>query len=139
MMEGPGNDHGALRGDFPGGWKGDAINVFTRQGLSAAQTDVLEHLKKLQLWRKNKRVIHTGKLKHFVPENGIYVYFRYHESESVMVVFNNNEETKTVETKRFAEGLKGFRSAYEVVSGQNIANLNTLQIPAKTAWVLELK
>ena len=83
---------GYLREDFPGGWPGDTKNVFTGQQLSETETENLAFTKKLLNWRKGKEVIHTGKLKHFVPENGLYVYFRYNDTESVMVVLNNSEE-----------------------------------------------
>ena len=53
--------------------------------------------KKLLNWRKEKDVIHTGKLKQFIPENNLYVYFRYNDKESVMVVLNNSDkETRTI-------------------------------------------
>jgi hypothetical protein len=31
---------------------------------------------------------------HFVPEDGIYSFFRYNENEAVMVVLNKNSEEK---------------------------------------------
>ena len=33
-------DHGLIRTDFPGGWEGDAVNVFTKDGLSKDQKDM---------------------------------------------------------------------------------------------------
>ena len=86
---------GYLREDFPGGWPGDTKNVFTGQQLSETETENLTFTKKLLNWRKGKEVIHTGRLKHFIPENGLYVYFRYNDTESVMVILNNSDkETK---------------------------------------------
>jgi hypothetical protein len=84
-------------------------------------------------------VIHTGKLMHFIPENGIYVYFRYTDSESVMVILNNNNEEKTLATQRFNERLQGFNGAENIVTKQSVSNLQAIVLPAKSATILELK
>jgi glycosidase len=124
---------------MPGGWKGDAKNVFTAAGRTAEQNELFNYLKTLLNWRKNKSVIHTGKFMHFIPENGIYVYFRYTDSESVMVILNNNEEPKTLETKRFNERLNGFSSGKNVVTSETLSNLQNISLPAKSATIVELK
>lgn len=130
---------GALRKDFPGGWQGDQINGFKGVGLTAAQLDVQQFMKKLVNWRKGKDVIHNGLLKHYYPTNNFYVYFRYSEKETVMVILNLNSEEKTLNTSRFAESLKGFTSAKEVMSGNAVNDLNNIVLPAKTSMILELK
>jgi uncharacterized protein YgiM (DUF1202 family) len=90
-------------------------------------------------WRKTKTVIHTGKLMHFIPENNMYVYFRYNETESVMVILNNSSEEKTLNTKRFAERLAEFNSGKNAITNESITNLQQLTIPAKAATIIELK
>lgn len=61
-------------------------------------------------WRKNKEVIHEGKLVQYVPENNVYVYFRIHESEvglqsskRLMVVLNNSSDEQKINLDRFEE------------------------------------
>ncbi|UOQ74945.1 cyclomaltodextrinase C-terminal domain-containing protein [Hymenobacter cellulosilyticus] len=56
-----------------------------------------------------------------------------------MVMMNSNKDSKTVDMVRFAERLNGFSSATEVTTGATVADLKSVQIPARTAWVLELK
>lgn len=139
LFEGDAANHGFLRADFPGGWAGDEVDAFKGVNLTPEQKEAQDFFRKLLNWRKTKTCIHSGKLTHFVPIDGIYVYFRHNDKESVMVVMNNTGEEKKVETKRFAERLKGFRSAKEVLTGQEINDLSTLSIPAKTALVFDLK
>jgi glycosidase len=138
-MLGDGGNHGTLRADMPGGWKGDKINVFTKEGRTQEQNELFSYLQALLNWRKTKTVIHTGKLMHFIPENGIYVYFRYNDSESVMVILNNNNEQKTLETKRFNERLIGFTRGKNVVTQEPIQDLKLLTLPAKSATIVELE
>jgi len=130
---------GLLRKDFPGGWQGDAIDGFKGVGLTAVQSDAQQFMKKLVNWRKGKEVIHYGLLKHYYPKDNFYVYFRYNEKESVMVILNMNSEEKKLNTGRFAESLKGFSTAKDVMSDKTISDLNNIVIPAKTSMILELK
>ena len=140
LMQGLKRDgDGQLRKDFPGGWEGDQINGFKGTGLTPEQADYQQFLKKLMNWRKGKSVIHTGLLKHYYPMDNLYVYFRYNESETVMVILNKNTENKTLNTARFTESLHGFSSAREVISGNTLNDLNNIVVPAKTSMILELK
>lgn len=134
-----GNSHGEVRPEYPGGWTDHKKNVFMGKNLSETEKDILSFSKKILNWRKNKTVIHTGKLTHFVPQEGVYVYFRHNSKESVMVILNNNEETKTLNTKRFTKLLEGYTSAKDVVSGKIISDLKSIQLPAKNPMILELK
>jgi glycosidase len=131
---------GSKRKDFPGGWAGDPINGFTGEGLSPDQNEMQAYLKNLLNWRKSKKVIHTGKLTHFIPRDGIYIYFRYNAKETVMVAFNSNEkESKTIDGSRYSEFLDKFKSGKEIISGQLMADLNAITIPPKAAIIVELK
>jgi neopullulanase len=138
-MFGDGGNHGTLRADMPGGWKGDARNVFTESGRTKDENELFNYARTLLSWRKDKTVIHAGQLMHFLPEDGLYVYFRYTDTESVMVILNNNATEKTLTTKRFAERLTGFTSAQNIVTQQSVTNLQQLVLPAKSATILELK
>jgi glycosidase len=140
LMSNPGtDDHGIIRSDFPGGWAGDTVNAFTGKGLSVQQKDMQNYLRTIQNWRKNKEVIHTGKLKHFVPQDGLYVYFRYNEKETVMVVLNKNSEEMTLSTERFKEAMGGFKSGKDIVHSKEIIDLSSLAVPARSAMIIELK
>jgi len=139
LMTHPGDHHGDIRAEFPGGWADHKVNAITGEGLTAAQKDMLQYLSTIQNWRKNKEVIHHGKLMHFVPEDGIYTYFRYNENETVMVVLNKNNAEKTLATERFGEILKGYSSGREVISGTTISNLSELKISKKAAMIIELR
>lgn len=130
---------GDIRHDFPGGWDGDTQNAFTPAGRTEMQKQYFDFSAKLFNWRKNKKVIHTGKTTQYIPENNVYVYFRYNETETVMVVINDSNETRTFKTDRFAENIKSFTTGTDVVSGKNVDLKADVSIEAKSAWILELK
>ena len=128
-----------IRRDFPGGWNGDANNAFTKEGRTAEQQKFFEFSSKLFTWRKSKEVIHNGKITHYVPDNNVYVYFRYNEKETVMVIINNNSEKQTLKTSRFKESIQNLKSGKEVLSGKIIDLNNYIEIEGKSALILELK
>ena len=138
------SDRGKLEGDpgkrkdFPGGWAGDTTNLFTGQNLSDDQKDVLEYLSRLLNWRKVNKVVQEGKLTHYIPEDGIYVYFRTLGKESVMVLINKSKVIKQVETKRFEENLAGFEKGKDVIDGSVVNDLGNIAVPAKTVMIIEL-
>ena len=76
---------------------------------------------------------------HYVPDNNVYVYFRYNEKESVMVIINNNSDKQTIKTNRFKESIQNLKSGKEVLSGKTFDLNNDIEIEGKSALILELK
>jgi glycosidase len=131
-------DHGVIRSDFPGGWPGDRVNAFTGQGLDPAQRDMQEYMRKLLLWRRGAPALRDGKLTQFVPFDGVYVYFRHTDAQKVMVILNNADEAKTVDTKRFHEVIGGATTGTDVITKQPIRLDQGIAAPAHSATILEL-
>ena len=131
-------DHGQIRSDFPGGWPGDAINAFTGVGLSSQQSENQKFLKRLLNWRKTATVVHNGKLMHYSPANGLYVYFRYDDTRRVMVLLNKGENAIRIEASRYPEMLQGIASGTDIMTG--IAKpLGEWLVPGKSPLILDLK
>jgi glycosidase len=133
------NDHGVIRSDFPGGWKGDDKNGFNGKGLTNKEKEAQNFFRKLLNWRKNEEVIHTGNLKHYLPEEGLYVYFRYNEDKTIMVILNKNDKkTQKLDTEKYRECLKGRDKGINVLSGEKINNLEQVKIEPKEALIIEI-
>jgi glycosidase len=133
------NEHGDIRKDFPGGWENDTVNAFTGKGLLNSQIRMQEFFRNLLNWRKENTVIHSGKLMHFAPENGCYVYFRYNDSKKVMVILNKNDSTVKLQLERYSEMIKGFTGGKDVISGKDFSFSGDLRVPAKSPLILELR
>jgi len=118
-FEKPG-DHGLIRTDFPGGWKGDAVNAFTGKGIKADQKNMQMFLKKVLNFRKNTKAIHEGKTIHFAPYMGTYLLFRIIDKEIVVLILNKNDKPIHLDLKRYSEiGLEG-KILKNVISGEKI-------------------
>ena len=130
---------GAIRLDFPGGWNGDSNNAFTKKGRTAEQQQFFNFTSKLFQWRKTNEAVHLGKMTHYIPENNVYVYFRYTDKKTVMVVVNNNLTSKNIETKRFQESIKDFKVGKDVLSGKTVDLKAEFTLEAQSVLVLELE
>ena len=128
-----------IRKDFPGGWNGDINNAFTKSGRTIEQQKYFDFTSKLFNWRKSATVIHSGKMTHYIPENNVYVYFRYTEAESVMVVINNSNNNQTFKMKRFNESIQNYQTGKDILSGKTVDLKNDITIEEKSVLVLELK
>lgn len=130
--------HGDVRKPFPGGWPDDNRDAFTRDGRTEQENEIFDHIHTLLKWRKSKSVIHYGRLTHFIPHNNTYIYFRYNETEKVMVILNNSDEEQKIDIRQFAE-LAGGNSVGVNILDNTTYQLNNLKVPAKTGFILELK
>jgi neopullulanase len=131
-------DDGRTREDFPGGWVSDKVNAFTGDGLSVQQKEAQAYVKKLIHWRRAHRVVADGKLVHFFPDHGTYVYFRYNDASKVMVVFNKNAAEQALAMPRFREILPANASGTDAITGQQFDLSRTLVVPPRSVLVLEI-
>jgi glycosidase len=139
LMTGTTTPDGKVRLDFKGGWPEDKVNKFTAAGRTEKENEAFNYVRKLATYRKNNEVLQTGKMMQFVPQDGVYVYFRYNADKTVMMVMNGEEKEVALSTARFAERTSGFTQALNVATDEVLADISQLKIPAKTTLVLELK
>jgi glycosidase len=136
--EKPGSD-GQRRGDFYGGWKNDLKDATRGSGLSKEEKEAQTYFSKLLNWRKTNTATHNGELKHYAPEkNDVYVYFRYNEKQKVMILLNKNKENVNLDMKRYYEMIPAKFKAKDIITNKEFEVVNTLEIPAKTAIILEI-
>lgn len=106
--------------------------------MTARQLEAQAFIKKLLNWRKTQSAIHGGKLMHFAPQNGIYVYFRYNQKRKIMVVMNKNMTETELTTVRFAEILPANAKAKDVLSGQDFELAQKIKVAARGVMLLEI-
>jgi glycosidase len=139
MLDGIPGDYQGHRFDFPGGWAADKRNAFTAEGRTTAENEVFNYLKALLNYRKNNPVLQRGLMKQFIPENGLYVYFRYKEEKMVMVIANNNTEVNELNLSRFGEMLSGKSNGTEITTGKTYDLQTLIQVSGKTVLVLDVQ
>ncbi len=127
-----------VRRDFPGGFPGDRENKFTAAGRNREENEAFNFVKSLANYRKATPALQTGQLTQYLPQNGIYVYFRYDQAKTVMVATNSTDAEIDLDMSRFTERTAGFSRATDVLTGEMLIELKLVKLPARTARVLEL-
>lgn len=96
---------GYVRLDMPGGFPGDKVNAFTREGRTDIQNEAWDYLSQVLNWRRGdaNEVIAKGSLKHFMPQTGLYVYQRKLGDKEVTVMMNGRDMEITVPMDRTLE------------------------------------
>jgi len=139
LMTGFTNPDGNVRRDFMGGWPNDAVNKFTKEGRTEKEENIFEYVQRFANFRKTSSAITTGKMMQYVPVDGVYVYFRYDEKQTVMCVMNTNANASTFDLSRFKERIKDCTKAYDVATGVTFDLQPTLTVGGKYLLVMELK
>ena len=96
-------------------------------------------MRKLFNWRKRTPVLHTGKLQHFAPVDGVYVYFRYDGKDTMMVALNRNPATSSLALDRFAGFIQPGSRGRDALSGAEVTLGTSLSLPAKSATILRIE
>ncbi len=128
-----------IRQDFPGGWLGDKNNAFIKEGRTPGQNEYFDFTSKLFNWRKTNEAVHFGKMTHYIPENNVYVYFRYTDNKTVMVVINNSATTQSIKTDRFQQNIKTAKIAKDVLTDKSFDLTNEISLEGKSVLLLELE
>lgn len=75
----------------------------------------------------------------FAPENGIYTYFRYNDKETIMVVFNKNEEAIEHDISKYKEIIGNFTHATNVLEEKTLELKGKLTISGKKSIIFSFK
>jgi neopullulanase len=139
LMKNFSNPDGLVRLDFPGGWSGDKSNKFSKEGRTENEQEVFEWTRKLGIFRKSSSALKTGQFIQYVPEDGIYVYFRKDNSQTVMCIMNSNDKEMTLNPNRFVETTAGRSKGREITTDKTVELGKDIVLPAKYVMVLELQ
>ncbi len=133
-------DHGTLRAKFPGGFSGDERNAFIEEGRTDYENDIFDYMKTMLHIRLDHRAISQGKLKHFPPENDIYVYFKYDKQNAYLLAVNGNESEERVDIS-FVKEIFPKHSTLEIIfgsdGGDNFEN-GYIHLPGMSAKIYKL-
>jgi neopullulanase len=127
-----------VRRDFPGGFKGDSLNKFLAANRTTLENQAFDFVKKLANYRKKSAPLQVGKLTHYLPQNGTYVYFRHTDDANIMIVMSQNEKDITLDINRFQESLRGYSKGKNVMTDAVLKDLKQLSVPAMSIQIIEL-
>lgn len=129
---------GMVRLDFPGGFPNDEKDKRMASGRDQTENTAFNYVKTLANFRKTNTALQTGKMMQWLPNDGLYVYFRYDQGSTVMVLMNTSNKTKSVSLANYGERTNGFNGFKDVVTGVIGANQIDL-VPMESRVVLLTK
>lgn len=135
MSGNKGNGDGALRRDFPGGWKGDEVNAFSEKGRTALQNEAFNYTRKLLQWRKGNLAVTKGNMKHFSIRQGVYVYQREYNGQSVVVFMNGTHSSQELDLTPYREVLPSDIST-DILSERTIKLTDKLSLSPRETLIL---
>lgn len=122
---------GNVRRDVPGGFPGDTVNAFVREGRTELQNEAVDFMSKLLKWRKGSRAIANGSMKHFMPTNGIYLYQRKYGDEEVIVVLNGVSKENVVDMSRYTEIVPVGARYVDILTGEELELISSADMNRK--------
>jgi len=126
-----------VRQDFPGGFPGDAVNKFTAVGRTAAENEAHNYIRDLANYRKKSLPLQIGKTKQFLPVNGVYVFTRTHQKQTVVCVLNRSGESREIPFRDYEESFTGFSKAMDALTGEMF--MQALRIAPGQFRIFELR
>jgi glycosidase len=131
-----GGDEPTTRGDFPGGFGGDARNAFSAGGRTKDQQELFEYIKRLTTLRRQYEVLRTGELVNLYVSEQQYAYARRGPSGAVIVVINNDNDAASIEfdVSRVATG-GVFRDQLGVSRPVQINGKMRVSLPKRSASI----
>lgn len=138
LMDSYADPDSKVRIDFPGGWKDDKVNKFEESGRNSAEKEAFSFIRQLSEYRKSSSALKTGKLMQFVPEKGVYVYFRYDSTSTVMIVLNTSYKSTIVFPERFKEIIQSNSTGKDIISGSVFELGKGIPVEGMSPVILEL-
>lgn len=111
---------GNVRKDMPGGFPGDQDNAFSRDGRTSLQNAAYDYIAAVNRWRKGSKAVAEGGMKHFMPDNGLYLYERRAGDDNFIVLMNGRDIPLEIDMDRYAEVLPPGQRYRDVVTDEEI-------------------
>ena len=127
---------GNVRQDFPGGFPGDKVNKFTREGRTKAENAMFDWTSRLLHWRQNNDVIINGSQTQVIPQHGVYVLARQHNGKTVLTILNGKKADNQVDVARYAEVIGSHTTATDVLTGATVDLTKNIPLTQRQAMVL---
>lgn len=130
---------GYVRLDMPGGFPGDTTDAFTPEGRTDIQNEAWDYLSKILNWRRSEArdVMANGTLKHFMPQNGLYVYQRQLGDKKVVVMMNGRDEPLTVTMERTLEILPYGTVMHDILEDKDVTITEEMTFAPREVKILK--
>ena len=139
-MKNRANPDGWVREGFPGGWKEDEVSKFTADGRTDLENEIFDFVQKLISIRKVIPAFGDGCMIQFIPESGIYAFYRLSEEDSYLVLLNFSNEKQSMSLERYLNelGSKPERLT-DILNGGSFSTSDKMEMKAFSGRILKVE
>lgn len=129
------NNHGDIRSHFPGTWPNDEYDARKANQIPEPSKSAQVLMHKLTALRQTSSAIQHGDLIQALPKNGVFSYIRRNEEQTIMVILNKSDESKSLNWEVFRTHLP-LGEAIELFTGVQVKPGEEVEIDGKEAMIL---
>lgn len=130
---------GNVRKDFPGGFPGDEVNKFTRDGRTRAENAMFDWLSRILHWRQGNETITKGAQTQFIPYKGVYVIARTLNGNTVLTILNGKRSEALFDVARYAEVIGNSTTATDITTGNKVDITAPVTLAPRQTMILDIK
>ena len=127
------------KGTGDGNKRQDFFEKLNTNNWSEKEQEIHDFVQTILTWRKTSKAVTQGSMRHFVPQNGVYIYIRRYRSEKVLVIINNANKSKSISLPHYAEEITGYSEGIDVITGKRFFLRDSLKIIRNGILILKLK
>lgn len=134
-----GDEYGQRSADMSRGHSGLRRPLLAQDQWTKEQKQLFDYHCAIFNYRRHSTPLQHGKLMHFISRDNTYCYFRYTDSEAVMVFLNAAEEVRHIPVAHYAEMLDRFGyKGIDVITGKSVSLTDGMDAQPLSALVLKL-
>ena len=76
-------------------------------------------------------------MKHFMPNQGVYVYERSYKGKRVVVMMNGTDSENVIDGTIYREIMPEGTTLTDILSGEKITIAREMRLPARALYILE--
>ncbi len=128
--------HAQIRQDMPGGWTNDHTNFF--EDMPSEERMTYDFTAQIFALRKKNVALQCGNLIHFLPYTNVYVYFRLHEAQTIMIVLNLCHKKVILDIEHFEEVTGKTLNGVDLLTHRKIKGAKRIAVKARMPMIIEV-
>ena len=117
----------------------ERMAMISKNHFTSEQDSLYKYSSQIFNWRKGSNAITKGSMKHYWPNDNLYVFFRTYGTEKVMVILNNNTKPIEIDWNKYYESIILGKIGTEISSGKVITTGDKLTILPQNSMIIEFK
>jgi len=117
----------------------ERMAMLRREQFNNEQMEMFEYVSQLFNWRKSSDAVIKGTMKHYWPNDNLYVYFRSYGDQKVMVVTNNNTKELELNWNIYKESVSFGERGINIINHNEVIAGDKFLVNPQSTFIIEFK